>query len=204
MESLRPPSTPELRIEKVTSRSSRAPGTPTSIDVRTIAVPSRAKIERHVQQLMEARRPVAAAEVLLIAGRHQEALDLFLEAGVHHQVGACLRALGHPGEAIAHLMLTPADGPHYREACREVARCAVDITDLDPLVFEYLESFSDSGPRSKNEITAFLDLAEIFHGRGNERRANRCLKGVLRIDPEHSAAQMMQFTWLAKGPASKG
>ncbi len=196
---LRPPSTPELTIETVTARSSWTPGTPTSIELRGLrAAPSREKIEQHIEQLLEARRPVAAAEVLMIAGRCEEALELFLSHGVHHQVGACLRKLGHPGEAIAHLMLTDPDGPHYREACREIARCAVERTDLDPIVFEYLEPFSDSGPRSQNELGAFLDLAEIFHGHGNIRRAARCLQGVLRMDPDHPAAQLMQLTWMAE------
>lgn len=130
-----------------------------------------------------------------LSGRYEEALALYLECGLHHGAGACLRALGDLGGAIGHLTLTSRESPHYREACREVAAASIAYGSLPSLVSSFVNPFAESGPRSDSEIPAFLDLAELYWGAGERRLAERCLTGALRLDPSHETAQLMQLTW---------
>ena len=148
-----------------------------------------------MKQLLAGDRREAAADVLRLAGRHEEAIELYLACGLHHGAGASLRALGRHDEAICHLTLTPQDGPHYREACREVAAASIARESLEPFVARFILPFADSGPRSDQEVPAFLDLAELYWAAGDRRRADRCLTLVLRLVPRHETAQLLRLTW---------
>lgn len=200
---LRRPSVPNLEIEHITSPPSVPPPGSSSGTFERPA-PSGDKIDSSIRRLLEADRKEAAADVARAAGLYERALEWYVECGLHHGIGACLRALGRADEAIAHLTLTRSDGPHYREACREIAHAAISLGALGPYVGHYLERFADSGPRSDNEIAAFLDLAELYWDANDRRRAERCLTLVLRLDPGHVTAQLMRLTWASQRDRENG
>src|SRR5690606_26261008 len=55
-------------------------------------------IDESIRQMLAAGRKGAAARIAWDAGRHEQALEWFLELDLHYQAGACLRALGRHQE----------------------------------------------------------------------------------------------------------
>lgn len=197
---LRKPSIPDLKIEMVsTPQESRPPGRPSGV-LRIASrppgpVPTEEKIDRSIQQLITSERPDAAAKVAFLAGRHEQALPLFLQVDDFVSAGACLRYLRRPEEAIVTLRRSRREGTSYREACREMAKAAGQLGYLDDGARAFCDRFLDTGPRSDQELSSFLDLAELLWSSGDEQRAERCLLGVMRLDPDNGQAQLMQLAW---------
>lgn len=205
VDGLRKPSAPDLKIETISTppeSRSQPPGRPSGV-LRKPSRPPRSRptdesIDRSIEQLILADRRDAAAKIALLAGRYEQALPLFLEIKDFVSAGTCLRSLRRPEEAIVELRRTPPGGPGYREACREIAKAAAQLGYLAEGARIYCGPFIDSGPRSDQEIPAFLDFAELLWANREESAAERALQGVLRLDPESAPASLMQLAWTAQ------
>ncbi len=157
-----------------------------------------ARIEASIRQLVASGRKDAAARVAQAAGRHHRAAAWFEEVGDHLGAGESLYAIGWYAEAIASLMQVKPRHRDFRVACRLLARSAAGLGTLDPRVAARLSAYIESGPRSDQELSSFLDLAELLWADGDRRRAYRCLHGVLQLDPGNTPAELMQLTWAAE------
>ncbi len=145
-------------------------------------------IDESIRQMLASGRKGAAARVAWDAGRHEQALEWFLELDLHYQAGACLRALGRMEEALERLLRVPTDGPHYRKACFELVPAAKALGRLDFDVDRFLARFVEHGPQDTAEIPTFLELAELYRERDFAAGAIRCVSKILALESTNGRA----------------
>lgn len=195
---LRPPSAPADPISSVPPRSSGV-----FAGASSGRRPSEERIDSSIEQLLASGHMDAAAKVARAAGRYDEAAEWFEQVGDRVNAAECFYELGWYQDALDVLSDIRAHHSDYRPACRNIARCAAILGRLHAGLRARLRPFIDSGPRSDQELSAFLDLAEMLWRSGERKRAHRCLAGVLRLDPSNDAAQLMQLTWAAEAASEQ-
>ncbi|MEQ8458690.1 MAG: hypothetical protein RID81_18765 [Sandaracinaceae bacterium] len=159
-------------------------------------------LDRSIQEHLEAGRKGAAARIARDAGRYEQALEWFRELDLHMQAGACLRALDRTEEALAELLREDPAGTAYRKCCFELIPVASELDRLDFDIDRYLTAFVDEGPRDRDEIPTYLQLAALFERTKFPRGAIRCLTKVLEAHPDHEETRE-RLKALERGDAPK-
>ena len=149
-------------------------------------------IDLSIREHLEAGRKGAAARIARDVGRFEQALEWFLELGLHTPAGACYRALGNYDLALEELLQEDDKGPNYRKACFELVPLATELKRLDFDVDRFLGQFIEEGPRDRDEVATYVELAELYVATSFPRGAQRCLRGVLAMDPSHEAAKALK------------
>ncbi len=149
-------------------------------------------LERSIQEHLAAGRKGAAARVARDAGQIGRALVWFTELGLHAQVGACLRQLGRPADALEELLKVDPASPGYRKACFEVIGIVTELGKLGFEVDRFLTRFVSEGPADPDEISTYMDLARLYSAAGFAGGAKRCLREVLELDPDHAEARALE------------
>lgn len=142
-------------------------------------------LERSIQEHLESGHKGAAARVAREAGQIGRALSWFLELGLHSQAGACLRALGRSEAALEELLKQEPSGAPYRKACFDVIAIAIELDRLDFDVDHFLTRFVADGPADRDEVSTYVELAQLYVAHGFEDGAKRCLRRVLEREPDH-------------------
>lgn len=147
-------------------------------------------LDKAIEEHLAAGRKGAAARIAREAGQHDRALVWFEELGLHHQAGACLRAIGRYDEALVMLMKQDISGANYRKACFELVAVAKELgTTLDFTYDRFLTRFIEQGPTDRDEISTYLDLAHLYLANEFASGAKRCLRKILASDPAHIEAR---------------
>lgn len=150
-------------------------------------------VELSIQENLAAGRKGAAARIARDAGQYERALEWFEELELHHQAGACLRALGRDQEALAALLRERPEGASYRKACFELVAVTTKLDNLDFDIDRFLSKFVEEGPRDRDEIPAFLALAKLFVKNEFTRGARRCVARILAVEPDAANAKAMDL-----------
>lgn len=160
-----------------------------------------ASIDAMIEQSLAAGKKGAAARIAWDAGRFAQALPWFVELELHYQAGACLRALGRDEEALATL-LKVGPGAQYRKACLEIVPIAAAKRELDIDLDRHLAAFVDEGPREREDVPVFIQLARLYRDGISKEGARRVIAKILAFDPANADAKALRAEMEVKAASS--
>jgi len=142
-----------------------------------------------LEAYVQARDWASAGRMAIALGRPRDAADLFANAGLAWEAAASWHRAGDIAKSLESLVRVPRDHARYRNACVRAIRMAGQLGALDFHLEVFLQQFLSDAPQDEAEADAVYSLGRLYQQHDFPENARDAYRRLLAVRPHYLDAE---------------